>query len=161
MSNDVDALQLHGPVREDALKRAAAQLAEWNLTMPPVDPLVMDFGAGDFENFGLIEYWVANEVEAGYCGKFMFVFDGQRCPTHSHEKKHETFFVMKGKIRLTVNGDPHILGPGAVYPVPTGNVHVFVGVGNALILELSMPSLPKDNKFEEPCAAEWLKRNLY
>ncbi|HDY64870.1 MAG TPA: hypothetical protein ENH84_01385, partial [Phycisphaerae bacterium] len=68
---------------------------------------------------------------------------------------------MKGKIRLTVNGESHLLGPGDVYPVPTGDVHVFVGVGNALILELSMPSLPKDNKFQEPCAAEWLKRNLY
>ena len=26
----------------------------------------------------LIEFWIANEMDAGYCAKYLFVFDGQR-----------------------------------------------------------------------------------
>jgi hypothetical protein len=33
--------------------------------MPPVDPLVLDFGLGDFYRTGLIEHWVANATSAG------------------------------------------------------------------------------------------------
>ncbi len=60
--------------------------------MPPHEPLVSDFGLGDFYETGLIEYWVANEIQAGYCGKLLFVFGGQTCPMHWHKRKHETFF---------------------------------------------------------------------
>ncbi len=65
--------------------------------MPPGEPLVLDFGLGRFDEIGEIEFWVANEETHGYCGKFLFVADGQTCPYHRHDRKHETFFVLKGQ----------------------------------------------------------------
>ena len=116
MSNEenIMAMQLQGPRRESALKAFAKQIDQWGLTTPPGEPLVMDFGWGDFDRVGLIEYWIANEVEAGYCGKYMFLFAGQGCPFHSHRDKHETFFIVKGRVKMVLNGQECEMGPGEV-----------------------------------------------
>ena len=55
---------------------------------------------------------MANETENGYCGKFLFVFDSQTCPFHRHVMKHETFFVLKGAVRMRTDDNEHILREG-------------------------------------------------
>jgi N-acetylneuraminate synthase len=137
-----------GAARQKALRECRAQLKAWKLTMPPHEPLVSDFGLADFYNTGLIEYWVANELQAGYCGKLLFVFDGQTCPMHWHKKKHETFFIVCGKVRMSFDGSLRIMRPGDCLPVPPGVPHSFCGNGPALLLEVSKPCLVKDNVFE-------------
>ena len=109
---------------------------------------MFDFGLGGFDRAGLIEYWIANEAEAGYCGKYLFVFDGQKCPLHSHRQKHETFFVIKGRLLMQCGGDEREMDEGEVLAVDPGKVHGFCGIGPALLLELSMPCLFDDNYFE-------------
>ena len=84
-------IALTGPLAEQALADFWRQIAVWKVALPPVAPLVLDFGLGDFPRTGLIEYWIANEAGAGYCGKYLFVFDDQTCPSHCHRRKHETF----------------------------------------------------------------------
>ena len=160
MSQSTDSMQLPGELRRQSLERFAEQLNQWALAMPPVEPLVMDFGLGQFDRVGLIECWMANETEAGYCGKYLFVFDGQQCPAHSHRQKHETFFVVKGRLRLTVDGDGRLMDEGDVLPMPPGQVHSFTGMGNALVLEVSTPCLVADNCFEDSRIAEWLQGAL-
>lgn len=150
-------ISLAGSETESRLDAFHRQIAAWNLSMPPVEPLVLDFGLGQFDRVGLIEYWIANEMEAGYCGKYLFVFDGQECPLHSHRTKHETFFVVRGCLDVTLDGRSIALDPGGVLPVPPGHVHSFRGKGNSLLLELSMPCEVSDNCFENPRIMEWLK----
>ena len=117
--------------------------------MPPSEVLVLDLGLGEFEGIGLIEFWIANEAEAGYCGKFLFVFDGQRCPMHRHGQKHETFYVLKGAVDMTVGGEVRRLEQGDVLAMAPGTPHSFVGVGDALLIEASMPCLMNDNRFDD------------
>ena len=62
-------------------------------------PIIIDFRELAFTNNinclnWLIENWVVNEEDEGYCGKFLFVFDGQMCPCHYHPFKHDTCFHM-------------------------------------------------------------------
>jgi D-lyxose ketol-isomerase len=142
---------------ERILETFHRQVAAWGLSLPPVKPLIMDFGLGQFDRVGLIEYWIANEVEAGYCGKYLFVFNGQQCPSHSHRVKHETFFVLHGCLGVVLDGRRLTLHPGDVLPVPPGHVHSFQGEGNSLLLELSMPCRINDNCFEDPRTMAWLK----
>lgn len=137
-----------GAEADAALAAFHEQLEAWGLAMPPVEPLVLDFGLGDFADTGLIEYWIANEAKAGYCGKYLYVHDGQTCPAHSHRTKMETFCVVKGRVRIDRPGSVVELGPGEVLPVPPGTVHSFTGLGNCLLLELSMPCEIGDNYFE-------------
>jgi quercetin dioxygenase-like cupin family protein len=147
--------QLRGPDRERAVARCHEVIASWGLTMPAgFDPLVLDFGLGRFAEVGEIEYWIANQESAGYCGKFLFVDDGQTCPYHRHELKHETFFVLKGRLRMVVDGAEQILAEGDTLVMPPGQRHSFTGIGPALVLEVSMPSRRVDNFFADPAIGQ-------
>ena len=138
-----------GPKREAALQAFQEQIQTWNVAMPHVEPLVLDFGLGCFEATGLIEYWIANEAEAGYCGKYLFVFDQQTCPQHRHSTKHETFFVVKGRVHMRSATREFEMSAGDVLAVPPGDFHSFTGIGPALLLELSMPCEIDDNNFAD------------
>lgn len=143
-------IAMSGPPAEHALAAFRRQAAAWGVALPAVTPLVLDFGLGDFQRTGLIEYWIANEAQAGYCGKYLFVFDGQTCPLHRHRRKHETFLVVKGRVAMTCDEACREMAEGEVLPVPPGIVHRFTGVGPALLLELSMPCEVDDNFFDDP-----------
>ncbi len=141
--------QLTGRAREQAVARCLNVIRGWGLTMPAVEPLVLDFGLGRFDEIGEIEFWIANEEAHGYCGKFLFVDDGQTCPYHRHGRKHETFFALKGRVRMVVDGEEKILSEGDILVMRPGQRHSFTGVGPALLLEVSMPSIRQDNFFAD------------
>ncbi len=141
-------LALKGPKAKEALKKFYKQMELWSIALPPAKPLILDFGLGDFEHTGLIECWIANEMEAGYCGKYLFVFDGQTCPLHKHKSKHETFFVVKGRVSMKFDGGCKEMVAGDVLPVPRDKIHSFKGIGSALLLELSTPCEIDDNYFD-------------
>lgn len=143
------ALSLQGDERAREILTCQQQLASWNMVMPSVEPLVSDFGLNDFANTGLIEYWIANEMDAGYCGKYLFVFDKQSCPLHLHKEKHETFFIVHGKVKMSYAGNIRVLKAGDVLPVPPGIKHGFTGIGPALLLEVSTPCVIDDNYFSD------------
>ncbi len=140
---------LVGEERQRAIERCQEVIRAWGLTMPYFDPLVFDFGLGRFREIGEIEYWIANEEEAGYCGKFLFVDDGQTCPYHQHAVKHETFFVVKGRLRMVVDGVERVMEQGDTLVMPPGRAHSFTGIGPALVLEVSMPSIRRDSFFAD------------
>jgi N-acetylneuraminate synthase len=144
-----DSVELQGQAREDAIASLQEQIAAWGLTMPSVTPLPLHFGLDRFMDVGETEFWVANEAELGYCGKFLFVFDGQTCPFHEHRLKHETFFVVKGSIRMKMDEAERIMKEGDLLAMPPGTGHSFTGIGPALILEVSMPSILHDNFFAD------------
>jgi mannose-6-phosphate isomerase-like protein (cupin superfamily) len=136
--------------RKSALRKFRSQMKRWELVMPSHDPLVSDFGLDDFYKIGLIEYWIANEIEAGYCAKFLFVFGKQTCPLHWHKGKHETFFIVRGKVLISLGGDQRELLPGDSLAVPSMTPHSFIGLEPSLLLEVSQPCVVKDNIFHDP-----------
>lgn len=142
-----DDIELTGTKRKEVLAAIHQQITDWGLTMPPVEPICLHFGINDFANTGETEFWVANETDHGYCGKYLFVFDGQTCPHHFHRKKHETFFVVKGSIRMKTDEIDMTMEQGSVFVMPPGVAHSFTGIGPALILEVSQPSILQDNFF--------------
>jgi D-lyxose ketol-isomerase len=143
------SISIGGTQRASALRDFKRQIAQWGYALPKVEPLVLDFGLGEFSRTGLIEYWLANEQRAGYCGKYLFVFDGQTCPRHRHRTKHETFYLLEGELSVTTGKKMLRLRPGDVLPISPGIYHSFTGVGPALLLELSMPCDVSDNFFAD------------
>ncbi len=142
-------IEVSPDVRRAALPLFKKQIASWGIAIPDTDPLVLDFGLGKFESVGLVESWIANETTAGYCGKFLFVSDGQTCPTHHHKHKHETFFVVEGRVKVGLADHILELAKGDLLPIPPLTKHDFTGVGPALLLELSQPCVIDDNYFED------------
>ena len=139
---------LGGREREKAVDAFRARMEEWGCALPDTEILVSDFCLGRFPEIGLMEAWIANEQEGGYCGKYLFVLDGQRCPNHKHLTKQETFFVVKGTVEMTYGGRTWTMKPGDVLTITPGGFHTFVGKGPALLLEISMPCVVDDNFFE-------------
>lgn len=135
-------------IRTEALTRFSDQIEKWGITIPDTNPLVLDFGLDNFYSTGLIECWIANEVQAGYCGKYLFLFDGQSCPMHHHRYKHETFFVIEGKVQFMLNAVKIEKQRGEILPVPLHSKHSFMAIGPVLLLELSQPCIIDDNYFE-------------
>ncbi len=126
------------------------QIAEWDMALPSVEPLVLDFGLGDFLRYGLVEYWIANEISAGYGGKYLFVFHGQTCPTHKHANKVETYYVVKGRIRVHYGKKSLVMQAGDTQRIDPGVYHRFTAIhGPAMILELSQPCIVDDNIFQD------------
>jgi mannose-6-phosphate isomerase-like protein (cupin superfamily) len=149
MSTETFPFQVTGERRQRALTRCHQVIRDWGLTMPDVEPLVLDFGLGRFEEIGEIEFWVANEEASGYCGKFLYVDDAQTCPYHEHATKHETFFVLKGQVSMVIDDRERVLKQGEILVMPPGQRHSFTGIGPALLLEVSMPSTRGDNFFAD------------
>lgn len=155
-------ISVTGQLREQALAKFHKQIKQWEIALPAVEPLVLDFGLGDFYKIGLIEYWIANEATAGYCGKYLFVFANQTCPLHRHKQKHETFFIVKGKVKMTYDGKSFEMNPGDVLPVEVWKYHSFTGKSPALLLEISQPCIIDDNYFENtniPIGGNYAKGN--
>ncbi len=118
--------------------------------MPPVDPLTIDFGLRNFRRIGEIEYWIVNDRDRNYCGKFLLLFENQRCPRHHHRMKDETFFIVKGTVAMEADDREFLMQEGDTYQMAPGVVHTFAAVGGpALVLEVSLPSIPGDNIFED------------
>lgn len=132
------------------IERISRITSDWGITLPAVTPLVFDFGLGRFEEIGETEYWIANETSKGYCGKFLFLFEGQRCPEHLHKNKHETFYILKGSVDMLLHGQQHIpLSEGDSLSVNEGTLHSFLAKADTLILEVSMPGIISDNYFTD------------
>jgi D-lyxose ketol-isomerase len=144
-------LETKGREREEALASAAEQLRAWGLAMPPCDPLTLHFGLNDFDRIGEIEYWIVNDRENGYCGKFLFLFEGQHCPRHYHKVKDETFFIVKGTVEMEAGDRTWTMAEGDTYKIAPGVKHTFAATGGpVLILEVSLPSIQGDNIFDDP-----------
>ena len=141
---------LSGSERDKALAAFHKQIEDWEVALPHSEPLMWHFGLNDFNKVGLIEYWIANEMEAGYCAKYLYLFDGQTCPTHKHGTKMETFFVIKGKVSINCDNVVRELLPGDTMRIDAGKFHSISGVGAALMLEVSTPCVIDDNFFEDP-----------
>lgn len=141
-------ISLKGPEREAIVTSVRDQCRQWGIPLAPSAMVVLDFGLGDFSRHGLVENWIVNELQAGYCGKYLFLFAGQTCPRHRHQVKTETFFVLKGRVRMDCEGKVTEMKPGDVKTVARGKFHEFTGIENSLVLEVSQPCVVDDNYFE-------------
>jgi D-lyxose ketol-isomerase len=122
-------------------------MSEWGIPLSDAPILVTDFGLGDFPRHGLAENWIANDLEAGYCGKYLFIHAGQTCPKHRHKLKKETFFIMHGRVRILYDDRELLLAKGDTLTIERWIDHEFTGLEDSVILEVSQPTVVDDNYF--------------
>ena len=46
------------------------------------------------------EIWMANNEKENYCGKILEIFPGNSTSLHFHSLKHETFYVLEGRLQV-------------------------------------------------------------
>ncbi len=150
MNDNLKQLELAGTERSEALVRIHAVVKSWGLRLPDVPACPLHFGLHEFYRTGETEFDINNNVEQGYCGKLIFMFKGQVCPWHHHRIKHETFFLIKGRVEFQTPEETVTLEPGDRKIVHQKLKHEFTALEDSLILESSKPDLVDDSIFDDP-----------
>ncbi len=145
----ISKIALQGEEKNQVLNSIKNVVATWNLKLPEVEADALHFGYNDFSRIGETEFNINNNIKEGYCGKFMFMFKGQTCPMHHHRIKHETFFIVKGQVDMTLGSQKCILNMGDRLIVDQTVKHTFTALTDCLILESSKPDLIDDSIFED------------
>jgi quercetin dioxygenase-like cupin family protein len=92
---------------------------------------------------GGLHIWKATAAETG--GAFLLFEDrmdhGKVTPLHTHPDSDETMIVLEGEIRMHLDGEEHVVGPGGIASAPRGVPHAFMvsGADGARLLCLHTP----------------------
>lgn len=106
------------------------------------------YGEKKFYKFGMCMVTVVN---TRYCKKLLFMFNKQFHPAQFHKKKQETFFVLFGKIALTLKiknkVTKKILNEGDILTIKPNEIHSFkcLSRDGCVIEELSTKSNKEDS----------------
>jgi quercetin dioxygenase-like cupin family protein len=65
---------------------------------------------------------------------------GPGLPAHVHERTHEALMVIEGRLRITLDGEEHVLTRGDTASIPSGTEHAYAGDGHyTKVLTMSAP----------------------
>lgn len=81
------------------------------------------------------EKWLENNEK--YCSKMMSLKPGYQCSLHYHKIKDETFYVLKGYIRMEVGNEILYMREGNFVRITPGTIHRFRGLEDSEFLEIS------------------------
>ena len=77
-----------------------------------------------------------------YALKILYVSQGQRLSLQRHDKKTESWSVLKGHPEITLNSEVFKAAPGQVIHIPVGTIHRLAAVDDDVeVLEISTPEL--------------------
>jgi mannose-6-phosphate isomerase-like protein (cupin superfamily) len=133
---------------EKARQGVAAMLRDAGLVLHRDETVeITDFGTHAYEKVGLGLVMRVNEPE--YCSQWLTVLPGQVCPNHHHKIVKETFFIIRGDVRMWLGGATLDLRAGDRVTFPAGTWHRFTSNGGAVIEEISAPQVEDDSYFED------------
>jgi mannose-6-phosphate isomerase-like protein (cupin superfamily) len=81
--------------------------------------------------------------------KWLTVLPGQVCPNHYHKLIKETFFVIKGDVRMGMGDEVLDMRAGDKLTMPAGTWHTFTSDGGAIIEEVTTRQVKDDSYFED------------
>ena len=93
------------------------------------------------------EVWYAHTDR--YAGKVLEVDAGHLLSLQKHRVKHETLYLLSGRVRLTLDGDVLDWLPGQAVSIPPGTVHRMEAVEDSVLLEVSTPELDDVVRLED------------
>ena len=101
-------------------------------------------------------HWVVTDR---YVGKVIAIDAGRRLSLQYHERKDESIYVIRGRLRLHLEGDDGAmgvreLGPGDFARVPVGRRHRFEAVDDVELIEVSSPELDDVIRVEDDFGRE-------
>ncbi|MBN1296045.1 cupin [bacterium] len=91
------------------------------------------------------EIWIAYD-NGLYAGKMLEIKEGHRLSLQYHREKHETLYLLHGKVRFTLedeNGNliTEVIQPGGVKIVEPNRKHRMEAIRDSVLAEFSSPQL--------------------
>jgi quercetin dioxygenase-like cupin family protein len=93
------------------------------------------------------EIWYAHTDR--YAGKVLEVTAGHLLSLQKHRVKHETLYLLSGRIRLTLDDQVLDWSPGQVVSIPPETVHRMEALEDSVLLEVSTPELDDVVRLED------------
>jgi len=85
------------------------------------------------------EIWYAHNQH--YAGKVVELPAGHQVSLHLHRLKHETLYLLAGRVNVTWGDSQFLLAPGEAVTVPPQTVHRLQALEDSVVLEASTPEL--------------------
>ena len=86
------------------------------------------------------EIWFAQAKK--YVGKILEIKKGHRLSRQYHKRKHETLYVLKGRLHVELADKKSIKKPGAALVIPPCTIHRFEArYGPVTLVEVSTPEV--------------------
>jgi len=104
------------------------------------------YGIENFYENGLTLITVVNRE---YCKKLLISLPGQRHPEQFHKQKEETFHVLHGNVRVKLDGNESIHGPGSVINILPLVRHEFISDEGSILEEISSTHYPDDSYYTD------------
>lgn len=133
----------------DIIRRVNDFLKQSNVVVPGSADLEIShhYGLDRFDETGLT---LINVINRDYCKKLLVTLPGQTHPEQYHKRKEETFHVLYGNVKLTLNDTCHLLGPGDVMTIEPGARHGWISDTGAVIEEISTTHIVNDSYYTDP-----------
>jgi N-acetylneuraminate synthase len=104
------------------------------------------FGIPKFREYGAV---IINCINREYCKKIIVQLPGQKHPLHFHKLKEETFQVLHGELKVSVDGHIRTLVPGEVCLVMPGVWHSFWTETGCIFEEVSTTHYNNDSVYKD------------
>jgi len=117
-----------------------------NLVIPEdcVLEISSHYGISDFRNNGCAIFSLVNRE---YCKKYIILLPGQTHPAQFHKIKEETFILISGDLKLSIDSKDHNLSKGSICVIKRGSVHEMTTENGCIIEELSTTHIPDDSYY--------------
>lgn len=147
MNEQLD-IQDHRPRVLEILKKVSPLLRAAHAHVPDGASCELShhYGIERFEQQGAT---IIDVVNREYCKKLIILLPGQEHPTHSHQKKEETFHVLYGSMDLVMNNERRHIRAGEMVTVERGSPHAFSTGEGVVFEELSTTHYPNDSFYED------------
>ena len=143
--NDINIIDNYSPIKKirDEVKTL---LDMTNVILPRNVRLEVShhYGIEKFYKYGIT---MINIINHSYCKKIIIVLPGQKHPAQFHKVKEESFFILYGKINLTLDKKKFILKSGDLKTIKKKEVHEFSSKYGAVIEELSTEHVKSDSYY--------------
>ena len=101
------------------------------------------------ENFNQNGLFIINQINKEYCKKLLIMLPGQVHPEQYHIKKQETFHVVLGSLKLTLDGINKNLKKGDIITIERGVKHEFSTDTVCIIEEISSTHYRDDSFYSD------------
>ena len=123
-------------ILEGITKKINKLITVANIHLP--SPIEMEishhYGLDEFYKFGMVIFTLVNRT---YCKKLLVSLPGQIHPAQFHKKKEESFRLIYGDLKLTIDGKDLIMKLGEIITIEKGMVHQFTSLKGSVVEEIS------------------------
>lgn len=147
MTSDIDEKDDLATVVE-IVKRLVTLLSESNVVVPTGSTCEIShhYGLDKYSETGVA---MIDCVNREYCKKILAVLPGQSHPTHYHAKKEETFVVLHGELKLTLDGVDRVLRKGDLITIERNMKHSFASDTGCIFEEISSTHYINDSYYDD------------